>query len=488
MHSPIITPAQMRAAEEAAFARGITAEVLMEHAGERIARAITRFFPRPGTCLVFAGKGHNAGDAFVAARWLAQMGWEIETRLAFPEKELSPLTSKQLEALRGQASGRHYPPGPPILLDGLLGLGAHPPLREPILGACREINALRARARVIAIDLPSGLDGDSGEADDDCVVADLTITVGCAKRGLVADSALDFVGRLEVVPLPELQPDATGDSELATAEALRDLLPRRKYSAYKNQFGRIGIVAGARGFTGAAVMCSLGALRGGAGLVELFAPEEIYEILAAAAAPEVMVKPVKSYADLLKEPIDAWALGPGLGKARAQEILALIRDAKQPMVIDADALNILAGEMETLKNSRGPRLLTPHPGEMKRLFPHERMSRAELAKKFSDQHAGTLLLKGSRSIVAEAGRPLSYNTTGNPGMATGGMGDVLTGVCAGLLGQKLAPNDAARLGAWLCGRAAELAVSHGDASEESLLPRDVLDHLGSAFQELRLQA
>ena len=231
-------------------------------------------------------------------------------------------------------------------------------------------------------------------------------------------------------------------------------------------------------------MCSLGALRAGGGLVELFVPEDIYEIVAAAAAPEAMVKPVNSYADLLGEPIDVWAVGPGLGKEGAQEIRELMREAKQPMVIDADGLNILSENMATLREMRGPRLLTPHPGEMKRLFPHEKMSRAEIATKFCGEYGVTLLLKGSRTIVAEAGRPLSYNTTGNPGMATGGMGDVLTGVCGGLLGQKLSPNDAARLGAWLCGRAAELAIVNGDASEESLLPSDLLDHLGAAFNEL----
>jgi NAD(P)H-hydrate epimerase len=374
------------------------------------------------------------------------------------------------------------------VLDGLLGLGAHPPLREPIRSACREINSLgKEGAWVFAIDLPSGLDGDSGATDDDCVVADFTITIGGAKSGLLADSAIDFVGRLEVVPLAELRSDGLPllQPELAIPESLRGLLPRRKYSAYKNQFGRIGIVAGSRGFTGAAVMCSLGALRAGAGLVELFVPEEIYEIVAAAAAPEVMVKPVKSYVDLLDEPIDVWAFGPGLGQSRADEIRALICDAPQPMVIDADGLNILAKEIGTLSNVRGPRLLTPHPGEMKRLFPNEKVSRAETATKFCAEYAVTLLLKGSRTIVGEAGRPLSFNTTGNPGMATGGMGDVLTGVCGALLGAKLAPYDAARLGAWLCGRAAELAIFNGDASEESLLPRDVIEGLGLAFIDLR---
>ncbi len=473
----------MRAAEAAAFARGVSADDLMEQAGEGIARAIAKFFPRAGKCIVFAGKGHNAGDAFVAARSLAAAGWGIETRLACAENELSGLTNQKLSALRQRKSGSGFH-RPTIVLDGLLGLGAEPPLREPIRSACREINSLRKTASVIAIDLPTGLSGGSGAADDDCVVADITVTVGFAKCGLVADEALDFVGRLEVIPLDALRAEERR-AEVAVPEALRELLPRRKYSAYKNQFRRVGIVASSRGFTGAAVLCSLGALRAGAGLVELFVPEEIYEIVATVAAPEVMVKPVKSYADLLEEPIDVWALGPGLGKARAAEILALIRDAEQPMVVDADGLNILAENIATLNKVRGPRLLTPHPGEMKRLFPVEKTSRTDWARKFCDEYKVTLLLKGSRTIVAEHDRALSYNTTGTPGMATGGMGDVLTGVCSGLLGARLSPNDAARLGAWVCGRAAELALSRGAASEESLLPRDVLDHLGAAFLDLR---
>ena len=496
----------MRATEEAAFARGISADALMEMAGEGIARAVTKFFPTAGRCIVFAGKGHNAGDAFVAARWLAQAGWEIETRLVFPEKELSALTSEKLRGLREQQASaqggrglgapipgaaaigapRPLPHFQTIILDGLLGLGSHPPLREPIRSACREINSLGKRsAYVVAVDLPSGLDGESGAADDDCVVANFTITVGCAKSGLVADNALDFVGRLEVVPLDELRPKEASGAELAIPESLCHLLPRRKFSAYKNQFGRIGIVAGSRGFTGASIMSSLGALRAGAGLVELFVPEEIYEIVASAAAPEVMVKPVKSYTGLLAQPVDVWAIGPGLGQKRAAEILPLIREAKVPMVVDADGLNILSSNIETLKTVKGLRLLTPHPGEMKRLFPNEKGSRAEIATRFCDDYRVTLLLKGSRTMVAEAGRPLSYNTTGNPGMATGGMGDVLTGVCAALLGAKFLPNDAARLGAWLCGRAAELAIFSGTSSEESLLPGDVLDHLGAAFRDLR---
>jgi NAD(P)H-hydrate epimerase len=377
--------------------------------------------------------------------------------------------------------------GPLIILDGLLGVGAKPPLREPIRAACRAINQLRTTngAYVFAVDLPTGLDTDSGKADRDCVVADFTVTIGYPKPGLVADGAVNYVGRIEIVPLNELRPPETKSKEIIASPAVfRGLLSRRKYNSYKNQFGRIGVVAGSKGFVGAALMASQGALRAGAGLVEVFVPEEIYEIIAGAAFMEAMVKPITSYRHLLKEKVDVWAVGPGLGTSRAADILELVEKVKQPMVLDADGLNIASEKTSVLRRCKGKRLLTPHPGEMKRLFASDQESRAKTATKFCDRFPVTLLLKGSRTIVAERGRPLSYNTTGNPGMATGGMGDVLTGVCAGLLGQGLSPYDAARIGAWLCGRAAEIAIFNGNQSEQSLLPRDIVDHLGDAFKEL----
>ncbi|HET9366542.1 MAG TPA: NAD(P)H-hydrate dehydratase [Candidatus Udaeobacter sp.] len=527
MNLPILTSTQMRAAEEAAFARGVEVEGLMDKAGAGVAEAVTRFFRKPGKCIVFAGKGNNAGDALVAAERLRRLGWKIEVRLAFQERDCSGLMRKKLESLRRRppeilgatpsrgsgvdlgvilvelfaeaaeelsaaeealaAEAYIATAAPLIILDGLLGLGAKPPLRDPIRTACRSINQLRATkgAYVFAVDLPTGLDGDSGKTDRDCVVADFTVTIGSAKPGLLADDALNFVGRLEVVHLDELRsPEKKAKEVVAALPVVRELLPRRKFSTYKNQCGRIGVVAGSRGFIGAALMTSQGALRAGAGLVEVFVPEEIYEIVAGAAPMESMVKPLPSYRDLLKQKADVWAVGPGLGKSRAAEILELIEKAKQPMVIDADALNILAEKTSTLKHCKGKRLLTPHPGEMKRLLPDEKETRAKTATKFCQRFPVTLLLKGSRTIVAERDRPLSYNTTGNPGMATGGMGDILTGVCAGLVGQGLSLYDAARLGAWLCGRAAEIAIFGGSQSEQSLIPCDVLDHLGDAFNEL----
>jgi len=521
---PILTSARMRAAEEAAFASGVQVEALMNKAGAGVAQAVAKFFKKPGRCIVFAGKGHNAGDALFTAQCLEQFGWKIEVRLPFNEADCSNLMRKKLNDLRNTsaripawsdsqaqdvgitilelfsyaadelsfaqekiATDAYVGTSPLIILDGLLGVGAKPPLREPIRAACRGINKLRTTkgAYVFAVDLPTGLDTDSGKADRDCVAADFTVTIGYPKPGLVADGASNYVGRIVVVPLRELRPPQAKPKQIITSPAaFRELIPRRRYNSYKNQFGRIGVVAGSKGFVGAALMASQGALRAGAGLVEVFVPEEIYQIVASAAFMEAMIKPVASYRHLLKEKVDVWAVGPGLGKSHAAEILELVEKVKQPMVLDADGLNIVSEKTSVLRNCKGKRLLTPHPGEMKRLFPEEQKSRAQTATKFSDRFPVTLLLKGSRTIVAERGRPLSYNTTGNPGMATGGMGDVLTGVCAGLLGQGLSPYDAARIGAWLCGRAAEMAIFNDNQSEQSLLPRDVLDHLGEAFKEL----
>jgi len=223
--------------------------------------------------------------------------------------------------------------------------------------------------------------------------------------------------------------------------------------------------------------------------VTLYASEDIQRVLAMAAPPEVMVRPVASYSEVLEQKHDVLAIGPGLGISHAGAILNLIEHAEGPMVLDADGLNLVGKhEPGLLARCAGPRLLTPHPGEMARLFAQAaKLSRHEAATRFTAQFAQarfpvTLLLKGSRTIIHEQGKPASYNTTGNPGMGTGGMGDVLTGVCAALIGQHLAPYDAARVGAWLCARAAELAVVA--RSEQSLAALDVVENLGGAFRVL----
>ena len=411
MNSPVVTSAQMRDAENAAFARGVSAEALMNQAGAGIAQAVQQFFPRPGYCLVFSGKGNNGGDALVAAAQLKRAGWHTDVHLSFPESQCSDLLRKKITEFRDT------PPAAGAAVSAANPSRAHPQSfstacsasdRSPLCAipswrrAVRLIGCARNVTRFFAVDQPTGLDGDSGETDRNCVVADFTVTIAATKRGLLADNATNLVGRLEVVPLSDL-PLEPADETVACAASLQGLLPRRPFDAHKNQFGRVGIVAGSRGFAGAATMCAWGALRAGAGLVEVFVPENIYEIVAAAAPFESMVKPVKSYRDLIEEKIDVWGIGPGLGRDNATEIIELIQRAENPMVVDADALNIVSTNVSILKNCRGPRLLTPHPGEMKRLAGNQKISRAELAEKFTGEFPITLLLKGSRTIVAEKG-------------------------------------------------------------------------------------
>jgi NAD(P)H-hydrate epimerase len=321
------------------------------------------------------------------------------------------------------------------------------------------------------------------------VVADFTLTIGCAKQGMLADRAASHVGRLAVLRLaglPEQKSTVTDPALVATADQLAALLPRRPFDLHKGQCGRVGIIAGSPGFTGAALMCSEAAVRAGAGLVTLYATVATNSLLADTVIPEVMVQRVASYRDVPVDRHDVLAVGPGLGRSHAEDMLRLIKHAHCPMVLDADGLNILATEPAALESCAGERLLTPHPGEMARLDPESiGRPRRETVRAFTERYPVTLLLKGSRTLVGQLGCMFSYNTTGSPGMASGGMGDVLTGVCAALVGQGLNLYSAARVGAWVCGRAAEIAILRGGESEESLCATALLRHLGAAFEDLR---
>lgn len=485
----ILTASQMRAAEESAYAAGATPEGLMEIAGEGIARCILQFFPEPETAVVFCGKGHNGGDALLAAGRLKAAGWRILVRLAFPLDELAPLTRRHFRELGAQeleSPEGIAPPGAVVVIDGLLGIGVVGAPRGVLAERIRELNALRATGVfTVAVDLPSGLDPTSGQVLDPCVQADLTIALGFAKSGLLADGAGGHVGRLAVVPLPGVNAPGCDEASVATALELRHLLPVRDFDTHKGNYGRIGIVAGSPGYPGAARLCSAAAVHAGGGLVTLYVLPETRDILSLLAIPEVMVKRVASYAEVCGERNDALAIGPGLGREHDQEVRDLVEKAAVPCVVDADALNAVSSETRLLDRCAGARLLTPHPGEMERLDPRSGRPRRLWAEEFVTRHPVTLLLKGARTIVAENGRPVIWNTTGNPGMGSGGMGDVLTGVCAALLGAGRSPREAASLGAWLCGRAAETAVSGGGDSQESLSATSVIGHLGRATQSLR---
>jgi hydroxyethylthiazole kinase-like uncharacterized protein yjeF len=490
MADVILTANEMRQVELAAFEEGIDAEKLMDHAGEGIANAILEREPEPGFCIAYLGKGNNAGDAIVAGSLLAQAGWEIWTRQWVPASDLQPLPKKKLPTLGSpRVSDRlsGLPRGKPlVILDGLLGLGSRPQLNAPLKALTREINTLRqsSNATVYAIDLPTGL-GEEG-IDPDAVVADFTLTVGFPKAALFRDDATNSVGRILVIELPELTvrgPREPGRAILSGPGNLRQLVPRRAFDSHKGDYGRVGVLAGSRGFIGASILCSEAAARAGTGLISLYVPEEIYSLVVSNINPEIMVKPTRDFRSVLDDRLDALGIGPGLGSARRPEILDAVTQFAGPMVVDADALNALSTAVSQLKSCAGPRLLTPHPGEMSRLWSTSGKTRIEIVTEFTAEYPAALLLKGARTLVGQAGRPAAYNSTGSPGLATGGSGDVLTGVCAALLARSISVYDAGRLGAWLCGRAAELAVK--DFSEESMLPSDLFAYFGSAFREVR---
>ena len=488
----LVTCRQMQEMESRAFASGLDAADLMEQAGQGIARVVHQFFPAAGTLILYLGSGNNAGDALVAARELQGDGWDVKIRASVPLDEMKPLPKKHWRSL-GRAEVLESAPTamsrtPIVLLDGLVGIGARGPLRPRLRELAAEMNSLRPRlgAQTVAIDIPSGLDGDAGIPEADCVMADITATIAVPKLGLLADSAIRHVGRLALVPLPSLVAFAEGESldssELITPSQLRPWLPRRAFDMHKGQAGRVGIMAGSRGYFGAAQLACHAALRAGAGLVTLLVKPDAYDILAQRVPAEVMVKPVKDYREALDLRFDALAIGPGLGLTYQDEYLDVIQQSTVPMLLDADALTALASHPEILSKVQAPCLLTPHPGEMARLMPEGGvLSRADQAETWAQAHLQqTLLLKGSRTVIAHAGEHTRFNTTGHAGMATGGMGDVLTGVCAALLGQCLTTYHTAALGAWLCGRAAEIhALSQ---AQESTLPTDVIQCLGQAWQ------
>ena len=492
----ILTCAAMKALEQRAFAEGVSADVLMEEAGGRIAQAVGQFFPKPGLCIAVFGKGNNGGDALVAARILAGTGWDVRLLGAYPEAEWSALPKAKFGAAKdcrliGVDDVSACRGKPFIVLDGLLGIGARGALQEPISRLTRAINHLRCEgnATVFALDLPTGLDGDTGVADPDCVVADFTLTIGFAKAGLIEDQATNLVGRLCVLPLRELSRrcDAAAPAAIpATPATLGGLLPRRAFDSHKGDYGRVAILAGSRGYLGAAVLCSAACVRAGAGLVTLFAAPDVADALSAKTMPEVMVRAIPSPAALLGERHDVFAVGPGLGAHGSGDVARLVEKLERPMVLDADGLNAIAPCADVLARCAGERVLTPHSGEMERLAPGSaRRTRRETVESFTGRFPCTLLLKGARTLVGKKGEPLGINTTGTPGMAAGGMGDALTGVIAALIGQGVRPFDAARLGAWLCGRAGEIAITVGGESGESLTPGRMLDFLGAAFGDLR---
>ncbi|MGL5016916.1 MAG: NAD(P)H-hydrate dehydratase [Luteolibacter sp.] len=489
------TIAETLAGEAAAMASGWTEERLLNHAGERLGRAIGRFYSQSGTAVGYLGKGHNAGDTLVALRILRdEFHWSIAARFAYPLSDCAPLTRKKWLETGIERSLPHPPEWqdfkkPLLLLDGLLGSGSRGELREPLLQLAQEMSALRlqAGARVAAVDLPSGMDPDSGRIFAHTVIADITFMIGNARLGLLTGQAAAATGALAVVPVEPLTVTRAGPFDVISPQTLDFAKAPRPFDFHKGMAGRVVIVAGSQTYTGAAVLAASGALRGGAGLVTLFVPPAVRPMIALSCPPEVIVREIGNPRDVLDFRYDSLVIGCGLGEIDSKAEagwLDLISNSAAPTVVDADALNLLAraGSLGALSARH---VLTPHPGEFARLAPDlADLPREEAAHCFTNERcAAVLLLKGCRTLVTCRSAALWCNSTGTPAMATGGQGDLLAGVIGARLAYGDAPMQAAALSAWLCGRAAELAIQTASLSEESLLPSDVLTHLGGAFED-----
>ncbi len=520
----LVTAEEMRLLDRATIDRGhASGETLMERAGAGVVEAMER---RYGSLLgmrvlVLCGPGNNGGDGFVAARHLGSRGAEVQVALLGDAARVSGDARAQLERL---AAGRLSAPGISseaelerlvgsrdqwdFALDALLGTGARG-VPEGIVAAA--VQALRdlddAGTRVVAVDLPTGVDADTGTIARRAVRADLTVTFGAPKRGQFLYPGRAFVGCLEVVDIGlamDALPVTALPVSLATASDMAALLPARDPRAHKGSVGRLLVVGGSVGLTGAVALAARAALRSGAGYVQAAVPSSLNDVLEVKLTEEMTIPMPETAERTLSaaalEPLlaraaaaDAVALGSGLSRHREAAELArrMARGSDRPLVIDADGLNAFEGHADLLARIRAPRILTPHLGEMQRLCgiePHDlEARRIDAAREWAERWKSVVVLKGAPTVTAAPDGRATVNPSGNPGMATAGTGDVLTGAIAGLLAQGLAPYDAARLGVYVHGMAGDVAA--GEKGQQGLTATDVLETLPLALLALtRLRA
>jgi ADP-dependent NAD(P)H-hydrate dehydratase / NAD(P)H-hydrate epimerase len=502
-----LTAAQMRSVDAASAEHGMPGSVLMENAGEALCQVALKEAGQGGRFFVLCGLGNNGGDGLVVARKLAGLGRTVFVELTGNGTALQHEAARNFEALK--ACGITPAPIPPelgagpgdVVVDALLGTGLSRAPEGRIADAIGRISAWRASgAKVIAADLPSGLDSDSGVPFSACVVADVTTTFGYAKLGQVIEPGASRSGRLEIV---DIGIPRAAESVLAGAPGIflleesdvRGRIPKRRSDSHKGSYGHVLVVGGSWGKTGAAALAAMGVLRGGAGLVTVATrPEALIPVMQ--HSPEVMgIELVNEGAlgprDLnalldAAEGKDAVVFGPGI--ERDEETFKLLgpflEELTCPCVLDADGLNALAGHLELLQKAKSELLLTPHPGEMSRLLKlttaEVQKNRVSLASAFAKDHQVVLVLKGARTLIARDDGTVFINPTGNPGMATGGTGDVLAGLCGALLAQGLSTEDAAVAGTWVHGLAGDLAKEQ--RGEMGLIASDLLSGLGEVWR------
>jgi len=484
---------------------------LMARAAAAVARAAPGLARPGGRFVVLTGAGNNGGDGWLAALDLQRARREVRVvAVVDPEALDGDAAVAAARAIDGGVPWALFHPDAPlqvgagdVVIDALLGTGLSRAPAGPFAQAIARIAEVRAGgSRVLAVDVPSGLLADGGPPPGPCVEADLTVTFAFMKRGLVLHPGPATAGEVRVVEIgipPEAAASVPVTCDLLEEAEARALVPARPPEAHKGDAGRLLVVAGSAGKSGAAHLALLGALRGGAGLVTLAARPEVLGP-ALAGRPEAMslalpaggAEPAGGSAPLEAGDLpalleaalgcDAVLLGPGIprGPGTGALLLELLARAARPAVLDADALNALGAGPVALRALPAPVVLTPHPGEMARLCglstAEVQARRIELAAEQAEAWGAVIVLKGARTVVAAPGRPPAVIPTGNAGLATGGTGDVLAGLTAALLAGRLPPFDAARAAAWVHGAAADLLLAR--TGQRGLLASDLGDAIG----------
>jgi NAD(P)H-hydrate epimerase len=509
----VVTAAEMRAMDRWTIDHGTPGTVLMERAGAGATRVLRARWRKPGgPVVVCCGKGNNGGDGFVVARHLRNARIGAEVWLAGRRDDVRGDAAEMLARWRGAVTTIESPgqvealqrrlARAGVVVDALLGTGLNAPV-EGTLAAV--IDAINTAARpVLAIDIPSGLSADSGQVLGTAVRADTTATFAFPKLGQVFHPGAGLCGPLDVIDIgipPEAVAAVQPRVRLLEAAQVGRSLPRRAQDAHKGSFGHVLVVAGSRGKTGAALLSAEGAARAGAGLTTLAVAGTLLPVVEGRVR-EVMSEPLPDGADGTAALGDGTAVdrllagrtvvvcGPGLGQSDDARALVhhLVRHVRVPLVLDADGLNAIAGTT-VLRDRPAPTVVTPHPGEMARLLGSStadvQTDRLAAARRFAAEHGAVTVLKGARTVIVGPEGAGAICPTGNPGMASGGMGDVLAGIVGGLLAQRLEPFVAACFGVFAHGAAADAVVA--GRGTVGLLAGDLLAELPPTIARLQAE-
>jgi NAD(P)H-hydrate epimerase len=529
----VVTASEMREIDRIAVEDyGIGSLVLMERAGLAVALKVKELYPNK-KIVVLCGGGNNGGDGLVAARNLHIWGFKVNALILAKKDALSPDCNRQYQIAKkigipmefSKSINERDIHGAVVVIDAIFGTGISRHIKGSIADVIKFVNASRIthHAFTVSVDIPSGISSDTGEILGEAIRADFTVTFGLPKRGHYLYPGAEYTGRLFVEDIGFPTGLLTSEKlrlNLIDREVVSGLIPQRPRYSHKGDYGRVLIIAGSRGKTGAALMTTRACLRSGAGLVTLAAPESLINVFQSRVTEEMTLpladdgsgmlsfKAIDQILAFAAQKADVIAIGPGIGHSTNTEkiLFELIQKSTLPMVIDADGINSLASSVkrqassEILKKAKAPIILTPHPGEMARLLqvsaplpiPPTRSLTSELQTKierdristamsFSKDSGTYLVLKGVPTVVAEPDGNAFINTTGNPGMATAGSGDVLTGIIASLLGQDLSPLNASLLGVYIHGLAGDIAAKA--KGEHSLIASDIINFLPEAFMQ-----